>query len=379
MLYIAKGDKCSMGTSLRVAHLSVFRYSPGVQRQLAFEQRAAQRLRHRVQWEVHTFLAESPFKGDFPFHPTFVTSPIVPRELRIWVARWSLFRWLRKNRRSYDFILLRWPGVCPLTLLNHDLFDAVLTVHHTKEIEELHSLGLKGRAIVQTRFAPSLLRRTRGIVGVTREIINYEAQRIGVVKPDFLYPNGIDYETVPLVQTRTSERVPVLLMVASRFFPWHGLDLIYQLFHNYKGEFVFHIVGDVPPELRRQITRDKRFNLHGVLNTAQIVELAQKSHVGISSMALFRKQMEEASPIKTREYLAFGLPVIGGYGDAGLPEDFPFYVRFDLRKGLDAEEVLDIAKRLSQYAPRRIREESRPFVEKIALMQRLLADLHRLL
>jgi len=37
--------------------------------------------------------------------------------------------------------------------------------------------------------------------------------------------------------------------------------------------------------------------------------------------------MEEASPLKVREYLAYGLPVIIGYKDTDFHEDVPFILR----------------------------------------------------
>jgi hypothetical protein len=40
-----------------------------------------------------------------------------------------------------------------------------------------------------------------------------------------------------------------------------------------------------------------------------------RADVGIGTLALHRKQLHEASPLKVREYLAVGLPVLYAYED----------------------------------------------------------------
>jgi hypothetical protein len=43
--------------------------------------------------------------------------------------------------------------------------------------------------------------------------------------------------------------------------------------------------------------------------------------------------MSEASPLKSREYLALGLPVIGAYEDTDIPPDDPVYLQLPNRPG----------------------------------------------
>ena len=369
---------------VRIAHLSAFRQSAGVQRQLMFEQKAARKLAPQVKWEVHTFLAEPPLvsnDGD-EFSPTFVAPRYIPTPLRIWMAHWQLFQWLRNNGTAYDFVLLRWPTISPFTLVNGKLLKQVFTVHHTKEVEELCGLGgwiMKVRAILEDHIGPLLLRKVRGIIGVTNEIIQYELNRINTQQITFLYPNGVVYETLPLarVDAVNSHKRIVFLMVASHFYPWHGLDLIFQSAQNNKSDFIFNIVGTVPSEIRQKIKKDSRFHCHGPLNATQIGQLARQSDIGVSSLALFRKNMTEACPLKAREYLALGLPVIGGYIDSGLPKDFPYYRQIDLRRESGFKEMIEVAKYLRTYSPRKIRQKSRLFIEKISIMQSLLKDLNQ--
>ncbi|MNP61531.1 hypothetical protein D3C76_1567280 [compost metagenome] len=49
--------------------------------------------------------------------------------------------------------------------------------------------------------------------------------------------------------------------------------------------------------------------------------------MAIGPLALYRRGMKEASPLKVREYLAYGLPVINGYVDTDFKEEVPFILR----------------------------------------------------
>ena len=54
------------------------------------------------------------------------------------------------------------------------------------------------------------------------------------------------------------------------------------------------------------------------------MEILGQAHIGIASLALHRKKMQEASPLKLREYLAAGLPSITAYRDTDFPDGAPF-------------------------------------------------------
>ena len=60
--------------------------------------------------------------------------------------------------------------------------------------------------------------------------------------------------------------------------------------------------------------------LHGFLSKEQVREVLLTTDVACGSLALHRNEMEEASVLKIREALAFGLPVIIAYRDTDLNE-----------------------------------------------------------
>ena len=78
----------------------------------------------------------------------------------------------------------------------------------------------------------------------------------------------------------------------------------------------FHIVGyereDMPTGLPANVA------VHGVLAREEYEPLLAVSDAAIGTLALNRKQMNEACPLKVREYLAYGLPVVIAYKDTDL-------------------------------------------------------------
>jgi len=58
--------------------------------------------------------------------------------------------------------------------------------------------------------------------------------------------------------------------------------------------------------------------------------LLEQCDVGISTLAIDRKGLTEGAPLKTREYLLMGLPVIIGYQDTDLSEKTPYVLNVGL-------------------------------------------------
>ncbi|MEK5745027.1 glycosyltransferase family 1 protein, partial [Acinetobacter variabilis] len=81
------------------------------------------------------------------------------------------------------------------------------------------------RSQLESQLGKPTISTAKGIIGVTQEILNYEKLRSSSFdKASFIYPNGIIYKTLDLLDKR-NEKIPELLFVAN-FAPWHGLDLL---------------------------------------------------------------------------------------------------------------------------------------------------------
>lgn len=167
-------------------------------------------------------------------------------------------------------------------------------------------IGIKG--VLNKISRDVTLKKTSGFVAVSEEIGNFLK---GFKKPIRVQTNGFDLQRVQPRLPPDNPR-PRLIFAGTPGFRWHGVDKILYLASKLPV-FDFHIVGSDPEgnELGNVF-------MHGYLSQEHLYDLYREMDVAIGTLALYRKKMEQASPLKVREYLALGLPVIIGYDDPDL-------------------------------------------------------------
>lgn len=196
----------------------------------------------------------------------------------------------------------------------HRIFDLAPVVMeiNTNDLQEHARLGWP-LALYNRLTRAICLRRAAGFVTVSEELARTpEFARFG--KLSKVIPNGYDLTgIVPL--PAPANRTPRLVFVGTPNYPWHGVDKLVQFARSYPGLQVDIIGysdlpggGEPPPNLR----------LHGYLKSSAYLGVLAQADVAIGSLALHRNQLEEASPLKTREYLAYGLPLVLPYRDVDL-------------------------------------------------------------
>jgi hypothetical protein len=98
---------------------------------------------------------------------------------------------------------------------------------------------------------------------------------------------------------------------------WHGMDKLIRFAQANLDVFV-NIVGysanDVDVSIPSNVT------MHGYLSYAQIRDVLAKTDVACGTLALYRKNMQEACPLKVREAVLYGLPLLLAYHDADLSD-----------------------------------------------------------
>lgn len=162
------------------------------------------------------------------------------------------------------------------------------------------------RARVQARRA--LLQHADGLVFVSRELCR---QSEPCVSRRLILANACLPVALPDAARQPPARPTVVLIGYARQ-TWSGIDKLPALAAALP-EFDFVLIGAQlvgPPNLRSLGTLTQR--------EADRVMLA--CTVGLGPLALHRKGMFEASPLKSRNYLALGLPLIAAYEDTDLSE-----------------------------------------------------------
>lgn len=228
----------------------------------------------------------------------------------------------------------------------------VIAELNTLDLSEFYSLiklerSLKSilRYFAYKLFRGLVLRKVSGIVSVTNEIMN-DVSNKKYHKPSIAIPNGIDlniYKT--LKKPAESNNRTGLFFIGTPGQPWHGVDYIEQIASKMKN-LDFHIVG---------FEGDNTDNVfyYGYLTTEKYKAVLEKCSICIGTLGLHRKNMFEACPLKVREYLAYGYPVILGYQDTAfinsgsLPS---FIYTLDTTKEISVENIINLQQFINKNA-----------------------------
>ena len=262
----------------------------------------------------------------------------------------ALQQFLNINAPLYTGFIFRYP------LASKHLLNVVkkyphkfVFEHNTKEIDEIKNVsGLLRKqlpfsfkpgyfiynfetgflnAAVEKYYGKKIFRQARFGLSVTKEIAEYEQSRCGTYK-NYVVTNGIDVAQCQLREFRDYDKKTLhLFMLYGSPSTWHGVDKIIEGLKNYyqskKSDVVIKVdlIGNASDEMREQIIESGMQNYIQLIPSMQKEELNEKLHryhIGIGTMAAYRKGLKEATPLKLRDYLARGFPVVVGYTDTDL-------------------------------------------------------------
>ena len=146
--------------------------------------------------------------------------------------------------------------------------------------------------------------------------------------------NGIYCSNIPVVKRELKSDNSIHLIAVAMFSNWHGYDrlinginLYYKKTH--KENVYLHLVG-AGKELIIYNELVKKYNLfeyvlfHGMQFGENLFELMNNSDIAVCSLGCHRKNIFLSSELKSREYLASGLPIVSSTKIDVLPEDYKY-------------------------------------------------------
>lgn len=150
-----------------------------------------------------------------------------------------------------------------------------------------------------------LFRQVAGFVPVTREVADLPYVRKWD-KPICVVPNAIRLAEFDMAPPTSPEKLPRIAFIG-QVAPWHGVDKIITLAKKTTGRLEIDLIGadacDLP-ECPSNLT------CHGYLKPEDYLPILAGCDVGLDGLSLHLKGMYEACPLKIREYVACGLPLI---------------------------------------------------------------------
>ena len=228
----------------------------------------------------------------------------------------------------------------------HRLMDIAPVIEEINTNDLTQHEGLGGVYSLYNRLTRGIfLRRVHGLVTVSRELALSSAFA-PYRRPTRVIANGCTLDDFPQLPA-PANKAPRLVFIGNPGYVWHGIDKLIDLSCRH-SDILIDIVGyDKIPGVERL---PENVTLHGYLSRREYQQVLASADVAISSLALHRIHLAEASPLKSRECLAFGLPLVLAYVDTDLHEaDCDFLLKIPNKEDniqTHAQSIRDFAYRM---------------------------------
>ncbi|MDR2547872.1 MAG: hypothetical protein LBC96_10320 [Lachnospiraceae bacterium] len=174
--------------------------------------------------------------------------------------------------------------------------------------------------------------------------------------PTIRMVNGIEVEAISPRQIKCKQNSICVIAVAS-FNYWHGYDRFLEglgVYYSKGGErdIKLHMVGDGVIvsqyiEIIKKYSLNKRVFMHGIKAGEDLNTIYNRCNIAIESFGNHRRGLTLSSSLKTREYVAKGLPIAGGSEVDIFNDDYPYYLEFPADETpIDINEIIGFYDRV---------------------------------
>ncbi len=273
------------------------------------------------------------------------------------------------KNKEIDFLYFRRVDVEPATLSALKSFKKSGVKKILWEIptypydDETTSFSRKIKKMIDKVFRGNLKKYVSRIVTFSNEknIFGIETINTG---------NGIDIDEIR--KRKVSDHGDEINLVAAAVVrDWHGYDRLIEGLSNYKGDrkISFHLAGDGPSlliykELVKKYNLEDKVHFYGLVNKDKLDEIYDIADIAVESLGWHRSKVKFGTSIKTREYLAKGLPIIASSVMDMFPDGFEYayYAKID-DSPINIDEVI---KFYDEIYKENTKEELNEKIRKIA-------------
>ncbi len=203
-----------------------------------------------------------------------------------------------------------------------------------KIVYEIPTYPYDAEARISVSNFPFLLKerlsRKRAAKYIDRIVTFYGQSEIWGVKCINLI-NGYDFSKVSIPERiKDNEKINIMSVSATAF--WHGYDRVIEGLHNYyngggKENIIYHLVGNIVPEhqeLVKKYSLEEHVIFYGRMSGEPLEKIYEKSFIGVDVLGGHRKNYPVSSSLKSREYCAYGLPLITSSPVDFMPKDYEY-------------------------------------------------------
>lgn len=233
--------------------------------------------------------------------------------LRLFYSSYKLKNVLKKQ--NFDIVYMRYRLYMPFFYSAFNNEKIIVEINSDDEIE--YKMRSKLLSFYNQFFKKKQIDAISAFVCVSNELERLYAK---YNKKSIVIANGtkvLEYEFIE----KTNNLKPQIFFVGKPGHKWHGIDKIIYLSTQLK-KIDFHIIGEEGENSENLI-------FYGYCNHDKVVSLLKNADVALSTLSLHEKNMEEASPLKSRQYLSMGIPIIYAYEDTDIIGDFSFCLKLN--------------------------------------------------
>lgn len=251
---------------------------------------------------------------------------------------------------EFDLIYMRYRLYMPFFNRILKNYKVIMEINSDDRLEyKLHSRLTD----IYNRFTRDfLLKHIDAFVSVSYEL---KDKFIYLNRPIEVIANGINIKEYEVKNSINQNKRPILVFIGSPNQSWHGLDKIVML-AKYFREYQFYIIGVDGKD-------SDNIKYFGYLSQKKSTQIIRQCDIGIGTLSLYKTGLMEASPLKTRQYLACGLPLIYAYKDTDLQIEVDFALRLENSEdNIDYDKIENFIKQI--FNNNSIRQKARKFAEE---------------
>ncbi|QQO09823.1 hypothetical protein [Breznakiella homolactica] len=151
--------------------------------------------------------------------------------------------------------------------------------------------------------------------------------------------NGLNFSRIPM-RINEIKNNEINLLIISQFSFWHGYDRILKGLEIYVRDIIInsktivklHFVGDGKEyEIYKNICLESKLDqycfFYGLKSGKDLDAIANHCDIGVCSLGAHRKKCYLSSELKSREYVAYGLPMISSVKIDFVDDKWPYLLR----------------------------------------------------
>lgn len=246
----------------------------------------------------------------------------------------SIVRTISNNFFSNDFYYFRYSGADIIPLLG--LLKKIKQYKRNKVIFEIPTYpslkeGQSGfskiRRLINRIFIGQLKKYVDIITTFSVDDVIFGIRTIKII-------NGIDISKIPIIKKAISKVAPLNLIAVANYHKWHGYDRLLEGLKKYYEQrnilkIHLHFVGngaelDFYKKLVSEYELSEYVIFYGILLGEELDNVYNKTDIAVSSLGSHRINIHLTSALKSKEYLARGIPMVSSTKIDVLPDGFKY-------------------------------------------------------